>query len=51
MTGFRGIGRAGANAVRWNGRDDQGRDASPGVYYYRLVSGGRSATQKAVRLE
>jgi hypothetical protein len=51
VTGFRGIGRAGANAVRWNGRDDQGRTASPGVYYYRLVSGGLSASRKVVLLK
>ncbi len=51
VTGFRGIGRAGANAVRWNGRDDQGRNASPGVYYYRLVSGGKSENQKVVLLK
>jgi beta-glucanase (GH16 family) len=51
VTGFRGIGRAGANAVRWSGRDDQGRNASPGVYYYRLVSGGRSASRKVVLLK
>jgi beta-glucanase (GH16 family) len=51
VTGFRGIGQAGTNSVRWNGRDDQGSDTRPGVYYYRLVSGGRMATQKTVRLE
>ena len=51
VTGFGGIGRVGANAVRWNGRDDQGRIASPGVYYYRLTSGGRSASRKVVLLK
>jgi len=51
VTGFRGIGRAGANAVRWNGRDDQGRNASPGVYYYRFECGGRSASRKVVLLK
>jgi hypothetical protein len=47
---FRGIGRAGKNAVRWNGRDDQGRKAGAGVYYYRLVSGGRAESRKVVLL-
>ena len=47
---FRGIGRAGENAVRWNGRDDQGRKASAGVYYYRLVSGGHVESRKVVLL-
>lgn len=51
VTGFRGIGHAGANAVRWYGRDDGGRRASPGVYYYRFVSGGRSSVRKVVRLD
>jgi len=51
VTGFRGVGRTGANAVRWDGRDDQGRNASAGVYYYRLVSGEGSASQKVVLLK
>jgi beta-glucanase (GH16 family) len=48
VTSFRGIGRSGANAVRWDGRDDRGRQTGPGVYYYRLVSGGRSVTGRVV---
>jgi hypothetical protein len=48
VTSFRGIGRTGANAVRWDGRDDQGRKASPGVYYYRMVSSGRAASRTVV---
>ena len=51
VMGFRGIGRAGANAVRWNGRDARGHIVGPGVYYYRLVSDRRSAVRKVVRLE
>jgi hypothetical protein len=51
VTAFHGIGRAGVNSVRWNGRDDQGRGARPGVYYYRLVSGGRSESRKVVLLQ
>lgn len=51
VASFRGIGRAGANAVRWNGHDDQGRRASAGIYYYRLASGGQSASRKVVRLD
>lgn len=51
VTGFRGNGQAGANAVRWNGRDGQGRSASAGVYYFRLVSGGREAIRKMVLLK
>ena len=50
VTGFRGIGRAGANGVRWNGRDDQGNNTHPGVYFYQMLVGGRSASQRVVRL-
>ncbi len=48
VTAFRGIGRAGANAVHWNGRDAQGRGVQPGVYWYRLAVGGRETTRKVV---
>ncbi len=48
VTAFRGIGRAGANAVHWNGRDAQGRGVQPGVYWYRLAVGGRESTRKVV---
>jgi hypothetical protein len=51
VASFRGIGRSGANAVRWNGRDDQGHYIGPGIYYSRLISGGRSTSRKVVRLE
>ncbi len=51
ITGFRGIGQAGPNAVRWNGRGDDGTVAAAGVYYYRLVAGGRTMMQKAIRLQ
>jgi hypothetical protein len=51
LVGFTGIGLAGPNAVRWNGRDEQGRKASPGVYYYRLVSGGKSSVREVVLLQ
>lgn len=48
---FRGIGRAGANAVRWDGRDEQGRKASAGVYHYRLVANGLAESRKVVLLD
>lgn len=48
VTGFQGIGQVGLNAVRWDGRDDQGRNAGSGVYHYRLLAGGRSASGKLV---
>lgn len=48
VTGFHGIGRAGVNAVRWDGRDDEGRNAAAGVYHYRLVAGGAASGGKLV---
>lgn len=51
VASFHGVGRAGANAVRWNGRDDGGQPVRAGVYWYRLVSGTPSASRKVVRLE
>jgi beta-glucanase (GH16 family) len=51
VTAFRGIGRAGANAVRWNGRDERGRDVRSGVYFYRLLSDPGSGSRKIVKLD
>jgi DNA-binding beta-propeller fold protein YncE len=39
---------AGAHSLRWDGRDDSGRLAAPGLYFYRLNVGG--GTQRAVLL-
>jgi beta-glucanase (GH16 family) len=43
---FHGLGREGANALRWDGRDDEGRNAASGVYHYRLKADGREAVGK-----
>lgn len=48
---FTGVGRAGANAVRWDGRDTAGRAVGAGVYYYRLSAAGRAESRKLVRIE
>ena len=41
---------AGPHAVAWNGLDDSGRRATPGVYFYRLRADGRSEMQRVVML-
>ncbi|MRR09094.1 T9SS type A sorting domain-containing protein [bacterium] len=41
-----GFQPAGAHAVRWDGRDDRGREVSSGVYLYRLTAGSGTATRK-----
>lgn len=51
VTRFDGIGRAGPNIVRWDGRDARGRDVRAGIYYYRLNAGDDSASGRVVRLE
>ncbi len=46
VTGFHGIGNAGSNSLQWNGRDDSGKPATSGVYFYRLEYGERRETRK-----
>jgi cytochrome c peroxidase len=42
---------AGPYAVVWDGRDDGGRPAAAGVYFYRLESGGNAATARTVKID
>jgi beta-glucanase (GH16 family) len=51
VAAFRGIGRAGANAVRWDGRDPAGRSVPSGVYFYRLAGAGDAAGRRIVKIE
>jgi hypothetical protein len=39
---------AGSHQVTWDGLDDSGRRAAPGVYFYRLDTDGFQATRKMV---
>jgi flagellar hook assembly protein FlgD len=39
---------AGLHAVFWDGKDDAGRDALPGVYFYGLETAGQSQTRKGL---
>ncbi|MBI4092327.1 MAG: T9SS type A sorting domain-containing protein [Candidatus Kerfeldbacteria bacterium] len=41
---------AGAHALQWNGTTDHGQIAPAGMLFVRLVSNGRVATSKLVRL-
>lgn len=36
-----GLGHAGHEVVTWDGRDDSGRAVASGIYFYRLLVGGR----------
>jgi len=42
---------AGFHSIKWNGRDENGKQASSGVYFYRLTSGGKSLTNKMLMLK
>ncbi len=42
---------AGRHTVAWDGRDDAGRPAAPGVYFAHLQAGEFSATHRVVRLD
>jgi flagellar hook assembly protein FlgD len=37
---------AGRQAVVWTGRDDHGRHVASGTYFYRMVAGGETRTNK-----
>jgi hypothetical protein len=42
--------RAGYKVVDWDGRDDSGKEASSGIYFYRIKTSEFSQTQKMVLL-
>lgn len=42
---------AGGYRLSWDGTDERGRAAAPGVYYARLRADGRDQTKKLVRLD
>ena len=41
----------GAYAVRWDGRDDDGRAVAGGLYFYRLEAGNETHTVRVVRVQ
>ena len=43
-----GAREAGSYTVRWDGRDDAGRELASGVYLYRLRAGKKLETRKLV---
>lgn len=45
-----GLREAGTYTLRWDGRDDDGRDLATGVYLYRLKAGERVETRKLLLL-
>ncbi|MHB9030857.1 MAG: FlgD immunoglobulin-like domain containing protein, partial [Candidatus Latescibacterota bacterium] len=41
---------SGSHSIVWNGRDEMGRAATSGVYFYRLEAGSLTATKKLMLL-
>jgi hypothetical protein len=48
---YQGIGSTGLNVINWDGRDNAGNSVSSGVYFYKLVAGQYSATEKMVMMK
>lgn len=42
---------AGVHSIIWDGRDDDGREMSSGIYYFRMHSGKYSSTRKMLMLK
>jgi flagellar hook assembly protein FlgD len=45
-----GMQEAGEYRLGWDGRDDHGSPAAAGVYYVRLMAGGRHYSRPVVNL-
>jgi hypothetical protein len=43
--------RVGRNNVRWDARDDFGRDVATGIYFYQIMAGEYNQTKKMVYLK
>ncbi len=50
MTLVEGMRQAGTYAVRWDGRDDDGRQLASGVYLYRLRVGQQQVETRKLML-
>jgi hypothetical protein len=46
-----GLFPAGLSALSWDGRDERGRAAAPGVYFWRLVTPHATERSRVVRLD
>jgi hypothetical protein len=48
---YEGSGSTGLNVITWDGKDNAGNSVSSGVYFYKLVAGHFSATEKMVMMK
>jgi flagellar hook assembly protein FlgD len=42
---------AGNHTVVWNGKDNNGRSVSSGIYYYKMNTGKYSSTKKMIMMK
>jgi len=42
---------AGVWSILWNGKDNNGKNVSSGIYHIRMISGKKSYTSKAVLMK
>jgi hypothetical protein len=48
---YSSVGSAGLNVVTWDGKDNASNEVSSGVYFYKLIASGFSATEKMVMMK
>ncbi len=48
---YEGTGSTGLNVITWDGKDNAGNSVSSGVYFYKLIAGKFSATEKMVMMK
>ncbi|MFH1336278.1 MAG: T9SS type A sorting domain-containing protein, partial [Candidatus Zixiibacteriota bacterium] len=48
---YEGTGSTGLNVITWDGKDNAGNSVSSGVYFYKLIAGTFSATEKMVMMK
>jgi hypothetical protein len=48
---YEGMGNVGLNVITWDGKDNAGNDVSSGVYFYKLIAGSYTATNKMVMMK
>ena len=48
---YNGINNIGEHEIRWNAKDDQGRQVSSGVYLFKVSANGKTQTAKTLLLK
>lgn len=48
---YESIGNVGMNVITWDGKDNASNDVSSGIYFYKLIAGNYTATNKMILLK